>query len=512
MNLTRKEFLSLSSKAAAAGALRSSLSSLGMTDAANDIRNLAAVRKIHDHIAREKEKHIANVQADLRQPSVSSWNMGIDEMAHRMIKSFQAIGCQEAELVPTDGLPGVWAYHDAGAAKTILIYMMYDTQPWEKERWSVDPLSATRMAKSPFPEVIVGRGAVNDKGPNRFFLNACESILAVNSRLPVNLVFTCDGEEEQGSPHFHQVLDRYASRLKKANAELNVVPTQDAEGHVAMYLGVKGILEFELQTSGARWGKGPQKQPTHSGAKAILDSPAWRLVDALRSMYDPQTNRILIDGFYDAIRPPNDEEEAMLGELIRRSGGQLLEEQKKNARSWINGWSDAEALRHFLFDATMNINGMWAGYTGPGAATIVPEKATAKIDFRLVPNQDVATQQKLVEEHLQKHGFGDLEYRSMGGGDEWSQTSVHEPLVQSLLAIYRAHHVEPAVWPRSPASTPEAQYTRKLGLPAVRGGMGHGGNEHGDDEYIVIEGTDKVAGIVQAEQSIVDLLFTYAAA
>jgi len=187
------------------------------------------------------------VQADLRQPSVSSWNMGIEEMADRMIKSFRAIACKEAELVPTDGLPGIWAYHDAGAPKTIVIYMMYDTQPWEKDHWSVDPLSATRTPKPPFPEVIVGRGAVNDKGPNRFFLNACESILEVNGRLPVNLMFTCDGEEEQGSPHFHQVLDRYASQLKKANAELSVVPTQDLEGRVAMYLGVKGILEFELE-------------------------------------------------------------------------------------------------------------------------------------------------------------------------------------------------------------------------------------------------------------------------
>ena len=348
MNLTRKEFLFLSSQVAAAAALGSSFSSLGMTDAADDIRSSAAIRKIHDHIVREKEKHIANVQADLRQPSVSSWNMGINEMAQRMIDSFRAIGCKEVELVPTDGLPGIWAYHDAGATKTLVIYMMYDTQPWEKKRWSVDPLSATRMPKSPFPEVIVGRGAVNDKGPNRFFLNACESILAVNSRLPVNLMFTCDGEEEQGSPHFDQVLDHYASRLKKANAELNVVPTQDVDGHVAMYLGVKGILEFELEASGAKWGKGPQKQPIHSGAKAILDSPAWRMVDALRSMYDPVTNRILIDGFYDAIRPPNDEEEAMLEELIRRSGSQLLEEQKKNSRSWINGWGDAEAMRHFF--------------------------------------------------------------------------------------------------------------------------------------------------------------------
>ena len=338
-------------------------------------------------------------------------------MAGRMIESFHAIGCQEAELVPTDGLPGVWAYHDAGAPKTVVIYMMYDTQPWDKARWSVDPLSATRMPKPPFPEVIVGRGAVNDKGPNRFFLNACESIIAAgNGRLPVNLMFTCDGEEEQGSPHFHQVLERYASRLKKANSVLTAVPTQDAEGRVEMYLGVKGILEFELEASGARWGKGPQKQPIHSSFKAILDSPAWRLVDALRSMYDPQTNRILIDGFYDAIRPPNAEEEAMLSELIRRSGSQLLAQQKKNANSWINSWSNAEAVRHLVFDTTMNINGMWSGYTGPGAATIVPEKAAVKIDFRLVPNQNVATQRSLVEAHLRKHGFADLDYRALGGG------------------------------------------------------------------------------------------------
>jgi acetylornithine deacetylase/succinyl-diaminopimelate desuccinylase-like protein len=290
------------------------------------------------------------------------------------------------------------------------------------------------------------------------------------------------------------------------------VPTQDAEGRVAMALGVKGIVELELEASGARWGKGPQRQPIHSSAKAILDSPAWRLLDALRSMYNPETNRILIDGFYDAIRPPTAEEEAMLSELIRRSGGQLLEQPKKNARSWIDGWSDAEAMRHLLFDTTMNINGIWAGYTGAGAATIVPEKATAKIDFRLVPNQDVATQRSLVEAHLRKYGFDDLEYRPLGGGDEWSQTSVYEPLVQSLLAIYRLNHVDTTVWPRSPGSTPEAQYTRKLGLPALRGGLGHGGNEQVDDEYIVIEGTDKVAGIVQVEQSIVDLLFTYVAA
>ena len=508
--MNRKEFLELCSKAAAGAALAPSFPLLSPASLTADVSASDVVRKIHRNIEREKENHIAKVQADLRQPSVSSWNMGIKEMADRMVASFKAIGCKEAEIVPTKGLPGVWAYYDAGAPKTAVIYMMYDTQPFVKERWKADPLEAKRMPWMGFPEVIIGRGAINDKGPNRFFLNACESILAVNGKLPLNLMFTCDGEEEQGSPNFHQVLEGYAERLRKANCLLRAGPSQELDGSITMELGVKGILEFELEAAGARWGKGPQKQPIHSGGKAILDSPVWRLVDALRSMYDPATNRILIEGFYEAIRQPNDEELALVKVLVDKHAEQMVASQRANIKTLMNGWSPAEAIPHLFFDTTMNIDGIWAGYTGPGSATIVPEKASVKVDCRLVPNQDGAQQEKLVRAHLEKKGFGDLEYRSLGGGDEWSQTSVKEPVVQSVLAMYKNYGIEPMIFPRSPASSPQAQYTRNLGLPAAGGGLGHGSGEHSDNEYIVVEGNDKVAGIVKAEQSIVDVLFTYA--
>src|SRR6267142_392499 len=396
MEMTRKEFLELSAKVSAGAALAGNFPLLVSPALATEVRNSAVVQKIHQHIASEKENHIAKVQADLRQPSVSSWNMGISEMADRMIHSFRAIGCKEAELVPTKGHPGVWAYYDGGAPKTIVVYMMYDTQPYVKERWVVDPLAAKRIAKAPFAEVIIARGAINDKGPNRFFLNACESILAVNGKLPVNIMFTCDGEEEQGSPNFHQVLDAYADRLRRGSALIAAGPNQDADGNVSMELGVKGILEFELEASGARWGRGPQKQPIHSSRKAVLDSPVWRLVDALRSMYDYE-------------RP--------------------------NMKVWMNNWNDEQAASHLMFDTTMNIDGIWAGYTGPGAATITPERAAVKLDFRLVPNQELAQQEKLVRQHLERKGFTDLEYRPLGGGDEWSQTSVTQPVVQAALAM-----------------------------------------------------------------------------
>jgi acetylornithine deacetylase/succinyl-diaminopimelate desuccinylase-like protein len=506
MKLTRKEFLTLSSGAALSRAFPFASSSL-----AQDVTGSAVVQKIHKLIETQKEQHISRVQADLRQPSVSSWNMGIQEMADRMVASFRELGCKEADRVETDGFPGVFAFYDAGAPKTVVVYMMYDTQPFEKERWSRDPLAAERGPMGDFEDVIIARGAVNSKGPNRFFLNACQAILEVDGRLPVNVLFTCDGEEEQGSPHFHQVLDPYRERLRRAHCLLDAGPSQQRDGSVSMTLGTKGILEFELEASGERWGRGPQKMPIHSSRKAILDSPVWRLVDALRSMYDPSENRILIDGFYDDIRPPNEEESMLMETLIRKFPERLFTSEKENVHVFMKHWSPEEAARRLTFDTTMNIDGIWGGYTGPGSATILPEKAAAKIDCRLVPNQEIARQKELVLDHLARKGFSDLKLTLIGGGMEWSQTSVEEAIVQAVLAMYRGAGIDPMVWPRSAGSSPQYEYTRKLGLPACGGGLGHGGRAHADDEYIVIEGNDRVAGIVKAEQSVVDILFTYAA-
>lgn len=510
MALTRKEFMELTGKTALGAGVLSTFDFVFEPPGLAELLQDAEIRKIHEHIARSKEEHIAKVQADLRQPSVSSWNMGITEMAERMVESFRALGCKEAELVPTDGNPGVWAYYDAGAPKTIVVYMMYDTQPWVEERWSSPPLAANRVKMDPFGEVIIARGAINSKGPNRFFLNALESIIAVTGTLPVNVMFTCDGEEEQGSPHFHQVLDPYRERLKQANALLGASPSQQRDGSVSMSLGNKGILFLELEAHGARWGRGPQKMPIHSSRKAVLDSPVWRLIDALRSLYDPKTNRILVDGYYDDIRPPNEEEELLMQTLVTRFRDRLFATDLENIKVFMNDWTPEDAARHLTFDTTLNIDGIWGGYTGPGVATILPEKAAAKLDSRLVPNQSIARQKELVLAHLDRHGFSDLEVRQFGGGDEWSQTSVKAPVVQAVLSVYRKYGIEPMVWPRSPGSSPQWEYTRKLGLPAASGGLGHGSRAHSDDEYIVIEGNEKVAGIVKAEQSIVDILYAYA--
>ena len=513
MRITRKEFLELSGKAM-----------LGMTAASSffsflsephgfsqDILESPQTKKIHKYIEDHKAEHIAKIQRDLRQPSVSSWNMGITEMAELMKQSFKELGCKEAELVKTDGYPGVWAWYDAGAKKTISTYMMYDTQPFDEKEWSSPPLAANLVKMDPFLQVVIARGAINSKGPNRAFLNACEAIIAVEGKLPLNIMFTCDGEEEQGSPHFHQVLAPYANRLKTCNAHLGAGPSQNRDGFVNMYLGSKGIAYVELECHGKDWGRGPQRMPIHSSRKAILDSPVWRLVKALSSMVDEAGNKILIEGYYDAIVPPTEEEETLVNILAEKFGDKLFASERENVRVWINHWSAAEAIRHLTFDTTLNIDGIWGGYTGPGSATILPEKAAVKIDGRLVPNQVIDDQVKLMRQHLDKHGFSDIKLTKLGGGDEWSRTSVKAPVVQAVLSVYKRYGVEPAIWPRSAGSTPQAQYTRPpLNLPACWGGLGHGSRAHAVDEYLVIEGNDRIAGVVKAEQSIVDILYAYA--
>ena len=514
MQITRKEFLKLSAQSAlAAQAVRLGVAAFleEPRGFAADVLNSAAVRKIHKHIEDHKAEHVRKIQAFLRQPSVSSWNMGIQECAEMLRGYFKEIGCQTAELVKTDGNPGIFAHYDVGAKKTISHYMMYDTQPFNEKEWSSPPLAANVVKREPFGEVIIARGAINSKGPIRAFLNACEAILAVEGKLPVNIMFTCDGEEEQGSPHFHQVLEPYRERLKKCSAHLGAGPSQGRDGQVAMSLGSKGIAYVELTCSGKAWGKGPQKMQMHSSRKAILDSPVWRLLRALNTMYDQDRNRILMDGYYDAIRPPNEEEVALVNALIEKHGSRALASDKANARVWIAGWDDAEAIRHLTFDTTLNIDGIWAGYTGPGSATITPHEAAVKLDSRLVPNQVIDDQIQLMRRHLEKHGFGDLAMQKHGGGDEWSQASVKEPVVQAVLSVYKHYGIEPAIWPRSAGSSPQAQYTRPpLNLPACGGGLGHGGQAHAIDEYFVIEGNDKVAGLIKCEQSIVDVLYAYA--
>jgi acetylornithine deacetylase/succinyl-diaminopimelate desuccinylase-like protein len=255
---------------------------------------------VYAYIDANLDAHIAELQRWIRQPSVSAQNIGIQVMATTLRDDLRALGFQEAELVPTDGHPGVWGYYDAGAEKTLLIYMMYDVQPVEPADWLSPPFEA-RLIDNELGQILMGRGATNQKGPERALLNAISSILAVEGRLPVNLMVAAEGEEELGSPHYPQIVDAYEARLREADGVIFPFNSQDQAGDFEMSLGVKGILYVEMEAKGGPHG-GPVNAEIHGSYKAVVDAPALRLTHAIASLTSPDGNTILVPGYYDAVR------------------------------------------------------------------------------------------------------------------------------------------------------------------------------------------------------------------
>jgi acetylornithine deacetylase/succinyl-diaminopimelate desuccinylase-like protein len=465
---------------------------------------------VYAHIDANLAAHLANLQRWVRQPSVSAQNIGIGEMAAMLRNDLTRIGFRETELVPTSGHPGVFGFYDAGAPKTLIVYMMYDVQPVEPEGWRVKPFDGA-IVDHPLGKVLMARGATNQKGPERAFLNALESIVATRGKLPVNLMVVAEGEEELGSPHYPEVIAKYADRLRRANGVFFPFNSQEPGGRVTMTLGVKGITYFELEAKGSGAG-GPKNAEVHGSFKAIVDAPAWRLTQALASLVSRDGNTILVPGYYDAIRQPNAEEQRLVnGMLAEWRNNESGLRSALGVDEWIDGWTGADALTQYLFNTTLNINGMWSGYTGVGTKTILPHRATAKIDSRLVPNQTPEEVLRLIRAHLDANGFQDIELRKMSGYPP-AQTSVTTPLVQAAIGVYNKYGLTPSIAPRLAGSAPYYVFTQTLGLPLVAGGIGYGTGAHAPNEFMLIEPVagSRVAGLAQIEKFYVDLLYALA--
>jgi acetylornithine deacetylase/succinyl-diaminopimelate desuccinylase-like protein len=185
--------------------------------------------------------------------------------------------------------------------------------------------------------------------------------------------------------------------------------------------------------------------------------------------------------------------------------------QALGVREWIDGLSGREALLRYLFTTTLNIDGMWSGYTGPGMKTILPHKATAKLDSRLVPDQTPEEALRLIRAHLDAQGFGDVELRLLSGYPP-AQTSVSAPLVHAAISAYNKFGITPSVAPRLAGSAPYYIFTQRLKLPMIGGGIGHGSGAHAPDEYMVIEPVagSRIAGLAELEKFYVDLLYALA--
>jgi acetylornithine deacetylase/succinyl-diaminopimelate desuccinylase-like protein len=474
---------------------------------ASAAEDLAPIRA---EIAKRHDEAVKRLQEWVKLPSIAAENRGMKEGCEMMMRLAREAGFGQVTQVPTDGHPGVFATLDAGAPRTIGVYFMYDVKQVDPNEWSSPPWEAALIDKPGFGKVIMGRGAVNQKGPESAFLAALHAIRGAGRKPPVNLVLVAEGEEEIGSPHFHQIVERpeVTAALKKCSGVFMPSASQDPDGSVMVSLGAKGVVELELVSSGEKWGRGPGKD-VHSSNRARLDSPAFHLVQALNTLVTSDGDPA-IDGFANAARPPSADQRAMLDAAAKRidegTAKKLL-----STKVWAHDLPWRATLERFLFTPTVNIEGLVAGYTGPGGKTVLPHRAVAKLDLRLVPDMTFDGAVSALKAHLAKRGFGDIEVNPSGGYDPTS-TPADAAVIRAQVSVYRKVGLDPILWPRNAGSYPGYVFTGEpLRIPAGHFGLGHGGGAHAPDEYYVIDSSNpRVSGYDAVVMSFVDYLYELA--
>jgi acetylornithine deacetylase/succinyl-diaminopimelate desuccinylase-like protein len=465
---------------------------------------------IQAEIVKRHGEGVQRLQEWVRQPSIAAENRGMTEGCEMMMRLAREAGFQSVARVPTDGQPAVFATLDAGAPRTVGLYFMYDVKQVDPAEWSSPPWDAALVDKPGFGKVLMGRGAVNQKGPEAALLAALHAIRGAGKKVPVNIVLVAEGEEEIGSPHFRQVIARpeVSAALERSTGVFMPSASQDPDGGVTVSLGAKGVVELELVSSGGKWGRGPKKD-VHSSNRARLDSPAFHLVQALNTLVTADGDPA-IDGFADAARPASAAERAMLDAAAARLS-ESTAKRMLSADRWAHDLPWRASLERFLFTPTVNIEGLVAGYTGPGGKTVLPHRAVAKLDLRLVPDMTYDGAIAALKAHLAKRGFGDVEVNPSGGYDP-TTTAADAAVIRAEMAVYRRGGLDPVLWPRNAGSYPGYVFTGEpLKLPAAHFGLGHGSGAHAPDEYYVIESSNpKVSGWDGAVRSFVDYLYELA--
>jgi len=461
-------------------------------------------------IARQHDEGIRRLQEWIRLPSIAAQDLGYPEGPDHMVQLLLEAGFQQAVKIETDGKPGVFATLDAGAPRTVGVYFMYDVKHFDPQEWSSPPLEAAIVDKPGLGKAIVGRGAVNQKGPEAAFLAALHAIRGAGRNMPVNLVLVAEGEEEIGSPHIAQIVNRPEVQSALAGTVGVFMPSaaQDRDGLVTVSLGAKGVIEVQLIASGEQWGRGPGKD-VHSSLKAMIDSPTWHLVHALDTLVSADGNTITIDNYPQPL-PLSAEHKAMIAKAAKRRDEAKFKEQL-STQNWIDDLPFVEALERLESQPTVNIEGLVGGYTGPGGKTVLPHRAEAKLDLRLVPDMKADAALAALQAHLANHGFGDIEVIMSGGYDPTS-TPADAPLIQAQIAVLKQAGIEPVLWPRSAGSYPGYIFTEApLSLASGHYGLGHGSGAHAPDEYFVVESTNpEIRGWDGAVLSYVEYLYELA--
>lgn len=429
--------------------------------------------EVYRYVDRNSEQLLQDLCELLAQPSISTQNVGMEECANKLATMMRDSGI-EAEILQTEGYPVVYGYvHSGDGLPTLAIYGHYDVQPPDPlELWKTPPFQPTRIG-----DHIYARAATDDKGNLVATFKAVQALCSTMGRLPVNLKFFYEGEEEIGSPNLKSFLLANRDRLSGADAVILCDRGIHESGRPQLFLGNKGIIKIEITLHGP-------KRDVHSSQAPIMPSPVWELVNLLHQV-KPDGGKVAIPGFYDQVVPPTPLERELI-ENIPFS----VEEYKRDyglSRLLVDG-TPAELLTELLFQPTFNIQGIVSGYTGPGTKTILPAKATAKVDIRLVHAMKADDTIARVKDFFAERGYG-TNLEILGETEEY-KVSPENPVVQAAMRAARlAYGREPVVWPLLEGSGPMALFPEILGAPTFIIGLGapfSTANTHAPNENIGI--------------------------
>jgi acetylornithine deacetylase/succinyl-diaminopimelate desuccinylase-like protein len=460
-------------------------------------------------------RHSETVE-DLRKwialPTIAAEGQNVTEGAEYMRRLALQAGFQQAKIVPSGGVPGVFATLDAGAPVTLGVYFMYDVKQFVPTEWEAPPLEGRLIEKPGEGQVMMGRGAVNQKGPEMAFLAALHAFKATGRKLPVNLVLVAEGEEEIASPNFPTIVSQpeVASALRKTAGVFIPSASQNKQGVAGISLGAKGAVEFQLIVGGETSEKYP-KADVHSSNHARVESPAWRLVKALDTLVADDGHTPAIDGWFENVRPLT----ARQKELVAIGISSASEADAKAALGvgqWINNEDFRTSSERFLSQPTVNIQGLVSGYTGQGGKTVLPGRAEAKLEFRLVPDMTKEEAVTKLKRHLEKRGFDDVKV-VVSGGYGPNQTDENSPLIQAQKRVLERAGLSYSLSARSAGSWPGVVFNGDpLNLPTGQFGIGRGTGAHAPNEWFLIRSTNpKVAGLDEATMLYVDFLYEMAA-
>jgi acetylornithine deacetylase/succinyl-diaminopimelate desuccinylase-like protein len=493
---------------AIASAATLSLAGTGAGVLASEAGNIDALKRAVDA---GFDTSLQRIQDWMRFPTVAAEQLNIEQGADYMAQLASDAGFRKVRKVATGGSPAVFGVLDAGAKRTVGLYFMYDVKQFDEPDWTSPPLEPTLFDHAQ-GRALRGRGAANHKGPEATFLAALHAFKDAGVPLPVNLVLLAEGEEEIGSPNFFQAFQDPEVLAALQGCDDVFMPTglQGLDGEITICLGAKGIIECELIASGERWGRG-STQEIHSGFKASVDSPVWRLIEALSTLVTDGGNTPAIDGWYEHFRPLTDRERALIADAASKSNEAEIK-QVFGVQRWINDMSWQAALEANASNPTVNIEGLVAGYTGPGGKTILPSRATAKLDLRLVPNMTAKDCVAKLRAHLDKRGFTDVEVK-VGGHYDPTETAESSGLINAEKGVLKRLGVPHSVAPRIAGSYPGYLFTgAPLHKPFNQFGLGHGGKAHAPDEFYLIESSNpKIAGLREATLGYVEFLYELAA-